>query len=63
MSKLFLTILTFGLFVTTTKAQGPQSGQLQKDVTITGNVIDEETKEPLEYATIVFLFFRWDVSG
>jgi outer membrane receptor protein involved in Fe transport len=54
MNKLLLTILTFGLFVTTTKAQGPQSGQLQKDVTITGNVIDEETKEPLEYATIVF---------
>ena len=54
MSKLFLTILTFGLFATTTKAQGPQTGQLQKDFTITGNVIDKDTKEPLEYATIVF---------
>lgn len=53
MNKLFLTILTLGLFVTTAKAQGPQGGQPQKEVTITGNVIDEETKEPLEYATIV----------
>jgi outer membrane receptor protein involved in Fe transport len=54
MIKLFLTILTLGLFVTTAKSQSPQSGPVQKEVTITGNVIDQETKEPLEYATIVF---------
>lgn len=53
MNKLFLTILSIGLFVSTAKAQGPQTGQSQKEVIITGNVIDQETKEPLEYATIV----------
>ncbi len=52
MNKLFLTILTLGLFVSTAKAQGPQGVQSQKEVIITGNVIDDETKEPLEYATI-----------
>jgi len=54
MFKLFLTILTLGLFITTTKAQITQGGPELKEVIITGNVIDEETKEPLEYATIVF---------
>jgi outer membrane receptor protein involved in Fe transport len=54
MNKLYLTILTLGLFVTTAKAQGPKVGQPEKDVTITGSVIDQETREPLEYATIVF---------
>ncbi len=54
MNKLFLTILTLGLFVLTAPAQGPQVGQPQKEVTVTGNVVDQETKEPLEYATIVF---------
>jgi outer membrane receptor protein involved in Fe transport len=53
MNKLFLTILSIGLFVSTAKAQGPQTDQSQKEVIITGNVIDQETKEPLEYATIV----------
>jgi len=54
MNKLFLTILTLGLFVLTAQAQRPQGGAPPKEVTITGNVIDEETKEPLEYATIAF---------
>jgi outer membrane receptor protein involved in Fe transport len=53
MNKLFLTILTLGLFVTTAKAQGPLDKQPHKEVTITGKVIEKETKVPLEYATIV----------
>lgn len=54
MNKLLLTILTFGLFVFNGQAQGPRGGEPQKEVIITGNVIDQETKEPLEYATIAF---------
>lgn len=50
MNKLLLTILFSGLFVTTIYAQRPE----QKEVTITGKVIDLETKQALEYATIVF---------
>ena len=54
MNKLLLTILTIGFFVFTAQAQRPGGGQPQKEVTITGKVLDEETKEPLEYATVVF---------
>lgn len=50
MYKLFLAILFIGLFVTTSFAQRPQ----QKEVTITGNVIDQDSGQPLEYATIAF---------
>lgn len=50
MNKLFLTILFTGFFVSTLTAQRPES----KQVTITGKVIDKETNEPLEYATIAF---------
>jgi len=54
MNKLFLTILFLGLFVTTINAQQPE----QKQVTITGKVIDKETNQPLEYATIAFFSKR-----
>ena len=54
MSKLFLTILFIGLFVNTINAQRPD----QKKVTITGKVIDKETNQPLEYATIAFISKR-----
>ena len=37
MNKLYLTILTIGLFVSTAKAQGPQGVQSQKEVIITGD--------------------------
>jgi len=50
MNKLFLTILFTGLFVFTARAQRPEP----KQVSITGKVIDQETSEPLEYATISF---------
>jgi hypothetical protein len=50
MYKTFLTFFFIGLFVSTTYAQRP----VQKEVTITGKVIDKETSEPLEYATIAF---------
>ncbi len=50
MNKLLLTILFAGLFLTTTYAQRPE----QKEVTITGKVIDKDSKQPLEYATIAF---------
>ena len=55
MNKLFLAILFIGLFVTTVIAQqGPSPTNVLKDVKITGKVLDKETKEPLEYATVAF---------
>lgn len=54
MNKLFLTIFLFGVFTSIAQSQRPQTNSSQKEVTIKGNVIDEETKEPLEYATIAF---------
>ncbi|MCK0179384.1 TonB-dependent receptor family protein [Flavobacteriaceae bacterium S0862] len=55
MSKLTLTILFIGLFVNNLVAhQGPSPSNVLKDVKITGKVIDKETKEPLEYATVAF---------
>lgn len=55
MNKLSLTILFIGLFVTSVIAQGgPSLPNELKDVNISGKVIDQETKEPLEYATIAF---------
>ena len=55
MNKLSLTILFIGLFVTNVIAQaGPSAPNELKDVNISGKVIDQETKEPLEYATIAF---------
>ena len=48
MNKILLTFLAFGLFVTTAQAQRPDGAQPQQEVTITGNVIDQETKESLE---------------
>ncbi len=50
MNKFFLTITVIGLFITTINAQGPEP----REVTISGKVIDNETKQPLEYATISF---------
>jgi outer membrane receptor protein involved in Fe transport len=54
MNKLFLTILFISLFLTTSNAQRPK----QKEVIVTGKVIDLETKQPLEYATIAFFSKR-----
>lgn len=54
MNKISLTILFIGLFVTTTFAQRPAP----RDVTISGKVIDKETSQPLEYATIAFFSKR-----
>jgi len=54
MNKLLLTILFTGLFATTTYAQRPE----QKEVTITGKVIDKDSNQPLEYATIAFFSKR-----
>ncbi len=55
MNKLSLTILFVGLFVTNIFAQqGPSPTSELKDVKVSGKVIDKETKEPLEYATVAF---------
>ena len=55
MNRLTLTILFIGLFVNNLVAQqGPSPSNVLKDVKITGKVIDKETKEPLEYATVAF---------
>ena len=53
MNKVILHILTFGLFFLSARAQQTQARASLSEVNITGNVIDLETKEPLEYATIV----------
>jgi outer membrane receptor protein involved in Fe transport len=50
MTKFNLTILLIGIFVISTYAQRPE----QKEVTITGKVIDKYSSQPLEYATITF---------
>lgn len=47
----YLPLIFYLLFVSLTFAQRPES----KEVKISGNVIDKETKLPLEYATIAFL--------
>jgi outer membrane receptor protein involved in Fe transport len=57
MNKLFLTIILIGLFTINLFAQNPSannSTSLQRDVKVSGKIIDKETKEPLEYATISF---------
>ena len=48
-----LTALIAVLFVSITYAQRPQGGA-RPEVTITGKVIDLETNQPLEYATVAF---------
>ncbi len=59
MNKLFIVIFTFSTSFTNIYAQ-PKATKasalagIEKDVIITGKVLDEETKEPLEYATIAF---------
>ncbi|MGB3150177.1 MAG: TonB-dependent receptor [Maribacter sp.] len=53
MKKIFLLLLTLSL--TTANSQRPGEGQEErpKTITITGKVIDQETNQPLEYATFV----------
>ena len=60
MNKISLTILSIGLFVNTVLAQSPSPSVtvVQREVKITGKVIDQETKEPLEYATVSFFSKR-----
>ena len=59
MYKIILTILFIGLFISTSIAQQRQGQRgVQREVTITGKVIDKETKQPLEYATIAFFSKR-----
>ena len=54
MSKILLTILCLAFTFNSISAQRPQ----QKEVTITGKVIDKETSQGLEYATIAFFSKR-----
>ncbi len=59
MTKFLFTCLLFCVCIPTINAQPkstekPDSKILLKDVVITGKVLDKETKEPLEYATIAF---------
>ena len=48
-----LTTLIAVLLIGITYAQRPQGGA-RPEVTITGKVIDLETNQPLEYATVAF---------
>ena len=60
MNKLFLVVFTFSIFFANTNAQPKEketstlNSSIEKDAVITGKVLDKETKEPLEYATIAF---------
>ncbi len=53
MNKTTLLLFFLGLLLFSARAQKPQAISEKSEVTISGNVIDEETEEPLEYATIV----------
>ena len=53
MNKTTLPLFFLGLLLFSARAQKPQAISEKSEVTISGNVIDEETEEPLEYATIV----------
>ena len=56
MNRLILTILFVTLAVTPLfSQQGPGT---QREVTVTGKVIDKETSQPLEYATVAFFSKR-----
>jgi len=50
MNKLLLTILLIAIAINTAIAQRPSG----KEVIVTGKVVDQETTDPLEYATIAF---------
>ena len=60
MNNLFLVVFTFTIFITNINAQPNEKetsslkSNIDKDAVITGTVLDAETKEPLEYATIAF---------
>ncbi|MDO5980411.1 TonB-dependent receptor domain-containing protein [Flavivirga spongiicola] len=56
MNKFISTSLMFLLSILATYAQPKNNTEsiIQKDVIITGKVLDKETKDPLEYATISF---------
>ena len=56
MIKLFTTtVLLFSLTILTAQRPGGQrqGGQQANPITITGTVLDQETNQPLEYATLV----------
>lgn len=50
MNKLLLTIVLIAVAINTAIAQRPSG----KEVVVTGKVVDQETNDPLEYATIAF---------
>lgn len=50
MPKKLYFLICIGLFSLTVFAQKPE----QKEVIITGKILDKETNQPLEYATIAF---------
>ena len=54
MAKPLVLLITFCIFTVFGFAQRPE----QKEVTISGHIIDKETKQPLEYATIAFFSKR-----
>lgn len=64
MKKIILAILAIGIFVDSLNAQPKNTNtenrplKITKGVLVTGKVIDKETKEPLEYATISFLSIK-----
>ena len=54
MNKTTLLLFFLGLLLFSARAQKPRAISEKSEVTISGNVIDEETKEPLEYAYVIY---------
>ncbi|HET8737630.1 MAG TPA: TonB-dependent receptor [Pricia sp.] len=50
---LFLFLISFSIFSQNQQGQQNQPGQEGEAITITGTVVDQETGQPLEYATLV----------
>jgi outer membrane receptor protein involved in Fe transport len=58
MKKLFLLLPFFSLLLVQGQRPGGSLGQRQEAITITGKVLDKETGQPLEYATLVLQSLR-----
>jgi len=64
MNKIFIFLIAFLLISFKSLAQKPTDGpQSRPNVQITGNVVEKNTNQPLEYATIIFTPEKGSVTG